>query len=111
MEVIIKAVIFYFFILAMLRIAGKRTVAEITTFDMVVILLIAETTQSALFEEWEDFLRALAVIVTLIVLEILMSFLKKKYRTIDEIIEGKEVVIVKDVKLLSKEAEREKIDE
>ena len=54
MEAILRALAVYTFLLVVFRIFGKRSLAQITTFDFVMLLIIAETTQQALLGE--DFL-------------------------------------------------------
>ena len=43
-----RAAIVYLVIMVLIRLSGKRTVGEFTPFDMVVVILIGESTQGAL---------------------------------------------------------------
>ena len=51
MEPILRAMAVYLFILLVFRLAGKRTLAESTPFDLVLLLIISETTQQAMVGE------------------------------------------------------------
>ena len=48
MESIIRAAAVYAILLVLFRIAGRRTLAEASTFDLVLLLIISEATQNAL---------------------------------------------------------------
>lgn len=48
MDAVLRGLAVYIFLLIVFRIAGKRSVAEVTTFDFILILIIAEATQQAL---------------------------------------------------------------
>jgi uncharacterized membrane protein YcaP (DUF421 family) len=44
MDAVIRASGVYVFLIVLFRIAGKRSLAEITTFDFVLLLIISEAT-------------------------------------------------------------------
>ena len=48
MESIVRGIATYLFVWIVFRIAGKRTLAQITTFDAVLLLIISECTQQAM---------------------------------------------------------------
>ena len=48
MESVIRAAIVYVVLMVLFRIAGKRSLAEITSFDLVLLLIISEATQQAM---------------------------------------------------------------
>ena len=52
METVLRGVAIYFFLLIVLRLAGRRSLGELTSFDFVLLLIVAETTQQALPEGW-----------------------------------------------------------
>jgi uncharacterized membrane protein YcaP (DUF421 family) len=47
-DIVMRGLAIYVFLLIVFRIAGKRTLSEVTTFDFVMLLIIAEATQQAL---------------------------------------------------------------
>jgi Predicted membrane protein len=51
MESVLRGLAVYAFLMLVFRISGKRSLGEITTFDFVVLLIVAETTQQALLGE------------------------------------------------------------
>jgi uncharacterized membrane protein YcaP (DUF421 family) len=51
MESVLRATAIYVFLLLVFRITGKRSLAQITAFDFVLLLIIGEATQQALLGE------------------------------------------------------------
>ena len=51
MDSVIRGIVIYAFLLLVFRISGKRTLKDLTIFDFVLVLIIAETTQQALLGE------------------------------------------------------------
>lgn len=111
MDLVLHAAILYIFVLVILRITGKRTLNEISTFDFVLLLLIAESTDNSIIGQDHALVSSMIVIITFVVLEIILSFFKQRFRLVDKWLEGSPVVLVENGKLLRHRAGKEKIDE
>jgi uncharacterized membrane protein YcaP (DUF421 family) len=48
MDLVIRGIAVYLFLLLIFRVSGKRSLRNATTFDFVLLLIVAETTQQAL---------------------------------------------------------------
>ncbi len=71
MEVVLRALIMYSFLMVIFRIGGQRTLAQITPFDFVLLLIVGEATQQALLGEDFSITNSLIVISTLITIDII----------------------------------------
>ena len=96
MDALIRAGVIYAFLLALFRISGKRTLSQMTTFDFVLLLVVAEATQQGLLGDDYSLTNAMIVVLALIGLDIAISFVKQKSPAVDRVLEGLPVVIVDD---------------
>lgn len=94
MEFFLRALTVYLFLLLLFRLSGKRTLSELSTFDFILLLIISEATQNALVDEDKSLVTGMAVILTLVLLDLIMSFLKKKFSVFEKIAEGVPLVLV-----------------
>ena len=94
MNLIIRGLAVYFFILLIFRIAGKKSLSDATTFDLVLLLIISEVTQQGLVGEDFSLTAAFVLIVTLIGTDVLISWLKFRWKPIGTITEGLPLVVV-----------------
>lgn len=111
MDTVLRALAIYFFLLIVFRIAGKRTIAEITTFDFVLLLIIGEATQQALIGDDFSLTTAWLLIATLVGIDIAISFLKQRSPTMERWVDGAPVVIVDQGKLLRDRMKKCRVDE
>lgn len=111
MDSVLRAASIYLILLVVMRIAGKRTLAQVTTFDFILLLIIGEATQQALLADDFSVTNAAIVIATLVLLDIGLSVLKQRYERLDTIIDDSPVVIVDNGKLLWDRLRRARIDE
>jgi uncharacterized membrane protein YcaP (DUF421 family) len=94
MDAVVRAATIYFFQLIMFRLAGKRAFAQLTSFDFVLLLIIAEATQQGLIGNDFSLTQAFMLILTLVALDIAMSLLKQYLPRLDRLVEGMPLVIV-----------------
>jgi len=66
MDLVIRGLAVYLFLLLIFRVSGKRSLRNATTFDFVLLLIIAETTQQALVGEDASLSGAFLLIVVLV---------------------------------------------
>lgn len=99
------------FLLIIFRIAGERTLASLTTFDFVLLLIIAEATQQGLIGDDFSVTKALLLITTLVGIDVGLSLLKDRSRLLHKLIEGVPLVLVADGKVLADRMQRARVDE
>ena len=110
MEPVLRATAIYAFLLLLFRIMGKRSLAHITAFDFVLLLIIGEATQQALLGEDFSLLNAWIVIATLALLDLGLSFAKEWSPRLDRILDSAPLVIVADGRLLEGRIRQERVD-
>jgi len=107
MESVLRTIAVYVFVLVVFRISGKRSLSQITTFDFVLLLIIGEATQQALLGNDFSVINAFVVISTLVVLEILFSYMEGRFPTFGRVVGGLPVVVLENGKLIEESARRE----
>jgi uncharacterized membrane protein YcaP (DUF421 family) len=100
MDFIIRCTVMYVFLLVVFRIAGKRALAQITTFDIVLLLIISETTQQALVGDDHSFTNAFGLIATFIALEIAFTRLTLRWPSVDRWLNSRPLIIVRHGRVL-----------
>lgn len=63
-----------------MRLSGRRSLAQITAFDFVLLLIIAEATQQALLGDDFSLVNAFILILTLFMADILLSYVSNGRR-------------------------------
>jgi uncharacterized membrane protein YcaP (DUF421 family) len=110
MDNIYHAAAIYVFLLIIFRFAGKRALAEITTFDLLLTLIISEATQQAMVNNDHSLTGAIVLITTLVGLDISLSLLKQRFPTLAKVVDGVPVVVFKNGRLLHDRATKERVD-
>jgi uncharacterized membrane protein YcaP (DUF421 family) len=111
MNPVVRGLAVYLFVYIIFRILGKRSLAEITTFDFVLLLIISETTTDALIGEDYSLLTCFIMVCTLVGVDYLFSLFKEKSKWFQVVSEGAPLIIVDKGKPLVKRMEKSKVDE
>lgn len=110
MELIIRGAVIYLFLLLLFRVLGKRSLAETTTFDFVLLLIIGEATQQALLGNDFSTTNALVLITVLMGIDLVFVKLKGKYKKLDRLLEGTPLILVDHGKPLKGRMKEAKVD-
>jgi uncharacterized membrane protein YcaP (DUF421 family) len=111
MDAVLRAAAIYFVLLILFRIAGRRTLSEMTTFDFVLVLIIGEATQQAMLGEDFSITNAVLVVMTLLFLDIMMSQAKQRSTAFEKLVDGVPTIIVENGRPLHQRMRKARIDE
>jgi uncharacterized membrane protein YcaP (DUF421 family) len=111
MDAVLRGLSVYMFLLIIFRISGKRSLGQVTSFDFVLLLIIAETTQQALLGDDYSVTNAFLLIGTLVGIDIGLSLLKQRSAKLDQLLEGAPLVIVEEGKPLKDRMDKARVDE
>lgn len=111
MESVIRAAVVYVVLLILFRIAGKRSLAEVTSFDLVLLLIISEATQQAMIDNDNSMTNALLLVSTLIGMNILFSVVATRWKAFSKLVEDVPLVILEDGKPIREHMRKERVEE
>jgi uncharacterized membrane protein YcaP (DUF421 family) len=94
METVLRGVSIYLVLLLIIRISGRRTMSQMTPFDLILLLVISETTQQAMVGDDFSIINAVVLIVTLVSLDILLSYAKRHWPAAEQIIDGVPTLLI-----------------
>lgn len=76
MEMVLRALAIYLILLVVFKIAGRRALLQMTSFDLILLLIISEATQQALLGNDFSVTGAMLTIMTLVVVDMLFGLMK-----------------------------------
>lgn len=91
---ILRPVIVYFFLVIVLRIFGKRELAQLNPFDLVVLLSLSNTVQNAIIGNDNSLTGGLIGAFSLLGVNYLVVRFLFRHRRLDQIFEGKPTVLI-----------------
>ena len=111
MESIIRGVVIYLFLWAVFRVSGKRTLAQTSPFELVLLLIISEVTNQAMVDSDHSITNAILLIMTLVGMSVLLSVVKHYSPRATRWLEGMPLPLVKDGEMLKENMDKSRVDE
>jgi uncharacterized membrane protein YcaP (DUF421 family) len=108
---ILRAAVMYAFLLVVFRLAGKRTLAEATPFDLVLLLVISEATQQALVGTDFSMTSAWLVILTLVAIDVALGRWRQTSRRVEKLLDDVPLVLVDRGRPLRNRMDQARVDE
>ena len=93
-EKVLRPVIVYIFLVVVLRVFGKRELAQLNPFDLVVLLSLSNTVQNAIIGNDNSLTGGLIGAFTLLAVNYLVVRFLFRHRRLDQLFEGKPTVLI-----------------
>src|SRR5499425_187958 len=95
-EKILRPIVVYVFLVAGLRLAGKRELAQLNPFDLIVLLTLSNTVQNAIIGEDNSVTGGLIGAATLLLVNHFVVKYLYNHERLDHLIEGDPAVLIED---------------
>lgn len=109
LEIALRAAIIYFVVLIGIRLTGKRQVGQMTPFDLVVLLLIANAVQNAMTGPDTSVTGGLVAAATLLGVNVVVTRLAWGHKGVRDWVEGTPTLLIDAGKILSANLAKERI--
>ena len=111
MESVLRAAAIYLFLLLVFRISGKRSLAQMTPFDLVLVLIIGEAASQGLTGDDFSVTTTIVLVTTLVFMEKGFAWLKQGSKRAEHWLEDLPTVVVENGKPLKEKMKREEVNE
>ncbi len=109
--IVIRTSAVYLVVLVGLRLSGKREIGQMTVFDLVVLLLLANAVQNAMVGQDTSLIGGILAAVVLLLVNALIARLSLRWPRLRRWVEGTPTLMVLHGKVIPEHMRREGIDE
>jgi uncharacterized membrane protein YcaP (DUF421 family) len=106
-EKVLRPVVVYLALVALLRIFGKRELAQLNPFDLVVLLSLSNTVQNAIIGNDNSLTGGIIGALTLLAVNYFVVRFLFRHRRLDELVEGTSTVLIDRGHVVNKNLARE----
>ena len=110
-EKIARPILVYFALVLLLRVFGKRELAQLNPFDLVVLLSVSNTVQNAIIGDDNSLTGGVVGAITLFAINYVVVRFLFRHRRLDQIFEGAPTTLIADGKLVPNGLAKELLSE
>jgi len=109
LEKILRPIIVYVFLIVGLRLSGKRELAQLNPFDLVVLLTLSNTVQNAIIGDDNSITGGIIGATSLLAINYLVVRFLYDHRKLDQLVEGSADILIEDGKVHEHKLKKELI--
>jgi uncharacterized membrane protein YcaP (DUF421 family) len=102
MQLVLRSAALFFLILVVTRAMGRKELAEISSFDLILLVVLGDLVQQGVTGDDRSVVGAMLAVATFALLTVGLSYASYRWRRIRPLVEGEPVVIVVDGKPLER---------
>jgi uncharacterized membrane protein YcaP (DUF421 family) len=94
MEIVVRASVIFWLLWFLLRASGKRELAEITPFELIVLMVMGDLIQQGVTQEDMSVTGAALSVTTIMLWTLLLSYLNFRSRVLSRVLDSRPAVLV-----------------
>jgi uncharacterized membrane protein YcaP (DUF421 family) len=109
MDIALRAIVLYVFVVFVMRMVGRRELSTLTPFDLVLLIVLGDAIQQGLTQDDYSVTGAVIAVSTLALMQVVTSYLSYRIRPFRKVLKGEPIVLIQDGKLLKQNLRRERM--
>lgn len=109
MEIVVRAVVLFFFLWVVTRVAGRSTLGELSTFQLVLYVTMGDLVQQAITQQDYSMASGVLAVSVFTLLTVGISWINVRWSRLRGVTHGTPVVVVKAGELLTDQLRRERM--
>jgi uncharacterized membrane protein YcaP (DUF421 family) len=109
MDLVLRAIVIFGFVLLLTRVIGKRELGKMQPVDLILMIVLGDALQQGLTQDDYSLTGAILVVGTIAVLQVFVSWLSYRFPRTRPILEGEPIVVVQDGELIESNLKRERL--
>jgi uncharacterized membrane protein YcaP (DUF421 family) len=109
MDIVLRALVAFLFILLLTRIVGRRELSTLEPFDLILLVTIGDLVQQGVTQNDFSVTGMMLAAGTIGILAVVFSYLPWKFRVLRPVLEGEPVILVEDGDVIEKNLRRHRL--
>ena len=109
MDIVLRAVIIYLLVFVFTRALGRRELATLQPFDLILLVVIGDLIQSGVTQNDLSVTGVVVVVSTIGILQVGISYLGFRVRRLRPLLAGEPIVLVEKGKIIERNMRRERL--
>jgi uncharacterized membrane protein YcaP (DUF421 family) len=109
MDIALRAVILFGFLLLLMRVTGRRELSTLQPFDFILLIVVGDALQQGLTQDDYSVTGAIIAVGTIATVQVLLSWVGFRFPFTRPLLEGEPIVLVQDGRPIERNLRRERL--
>jgi uncharacterized membrane protein YcaP (DUF421 family) len=109
MDIVLRALVIFVFVFALVRLMGRRELSRLEPFDLIVLIVIGDLVQQGVTQQDVSLTGAVLAVGTIALLAVVTSWTSFRFPRLRPVLDGRPVVLIEDGNPIEDNLRRERI--
>ncbi len=109
MDIALRAIVLYAFLVLVTRVVGRRELASLSPFDLILLIVLGDAIQQGLTQDDYSVTGAVIAVATIAVLQVGTAYVSFRSKRARRVLEGNPVVLVERGGVIERNLRRERL--
>jgi uncharacterized membrane protein YcaP (DUF421 family) len=109
MDIALRGVVVFFFIYLLTRVIGRRELASLEPFDLILLIVLGDAVQQGLTQDDYSLTGGAIAITTIALLQVGTSYVSFRFKKLRPLLDGEPIIVLEDGKVIEKNLHRERM--
>src|SRR3954454_9115928 len=109
MDLVLRAIVLFAAVYLLLRVVGRRELAEMEPIDFVLLIVLGDAIQQGLTQDDYSVTGALVTIASIAAIQVALSYVAFRSKRMRVILEGEPVILVEDGRVIERNLRRARL--
>ena len=109
MDIVLRGIVVFVFLYALMRIMGRRELSTFEPFDLILLIILGDAVQQGLTQDDYSLTGAILAVGTIAAMQVFTSYVNFRFPRIRPLLDGEPIVVVQDGKPIERNLKRERI--
>lgn len=109
MDIVVRAAVIFAALFVMMRLLGRRELAQMEPFDLILLVVIGDLIQQGVTQDDYSVTGALLAIGTIALCTVGVSYVAYRVRALRPLLEGEPLVLIEDGRIVERNLRRQRI--
>jgi uncharacterized membrane protein YcaP (DUF421 family) len=109
MDLALRSIVAFLFILALTRVVGRRELSSMEPFDVILLVVIGDLVQQGVTQNDQSVTGVVIVLSVMTLMTAGFAYVNFRFRRLRPLIEGRPVVLIEDGRLIDENVKRERL--
>jgi uncharacterized membrane protein YcaP (DUF421 family) len=109
MDIVLRAIVIYFFVYLLTRVIGRRELSSLAPFDLILLIILGDSVQQGLTQDDYSVTGVVIAVGTIAALQVATSYVSFRVPRMRSVLEGEPIVIIEDGRPIERNMKRERL--
>lgn len=109
MDLVVRAIVLFFFVYALTRVIGRRELSSLEPFDLILLIVLGDLVQQGVTQSDYSVTGLVLAAGTIAMMQVAVAYVNFRFKRVRTVLDGEPTVLIEDGRVLTRNVRRERL--